>query len=275
MRLGLRTPIPDGTLREKAMFVRRAGFGGIELGPEYNDMPTDDILRELDGTGVGVSAIVGTVKLLDPDPAVRRDGVRREHDRLRVGRDLGASAMVEVPVFGRPRFDDLPAGKSPDDYVREVLIRELQELAPTVEETGVTMLIEPLSRHETRFMNRLEQAAAILDEVGCPGIRILADFYHMNLEERDIASAIRAAGKHIGYVHVVDSNRREPGAGHTDFRSPFGALKSVGYDGWLVIESGIVGVEDGKLLVDIPDQPGETLARARRYVEAIWENAHA
>lgn len=271
MNLGLRTPIPGANLRERVHFARRAGFDGIELGPEYSDIPTETLAREV--SPLRVTAIIGSVRLLDPDPDARREAVQVEKERLRKASDLGATAMIEVPVFGEPLFDDLPTGVHPHAYARETLIRELQEIAPTVEETGVTLLIEPLNRYETRFMNRLEQAAAICDAVGCAGVKILADFHHMNIEERDIAASIRAAGQHIGYVHVVDSNRREPGQGHTDFRSGFDALKSVGYDGWLTIESGILGVEDGELVIEMPDNPEAALRRAREHVSTLWSLA--
>jgi len=271
MNLGLRTPIPGANLRERVHFARRAGFEGIELGPEYSDLPTATLAREV--SPLRVSAVVGSGRLLDPDPPVRRDALRVERERLRMANDLGATALIEVPLFGEPRFHDLPSGTPPHDYARTVFIRQLQELVPTMEETGVTLLIEPLNRYETRWINRLEQAAALCDAVGCPRVKILADFFHMNLEERDVASAIRHAGERIGYVHVVDSNRREPGQGHLDFRAGFDALKSVGYDGWLTVESGILGVENGQLIVEMPANPESALRRARNYVEVLWSLA--
>lgn len=271
MKVGLRTPIPGANLRERVYFARRAGFDGIELGPEYMSVPTATLAQEV--SPLRVTAVVGTVRLLDPDPAVRRDALRVERERLYQANDLGATALIEVPVFGEPRFDDLPRGVHPHAYARDVLIRALRELAPTIEAMGVTLLIEPLNRYETRFMNRLEQAAAICDAVGCPRVKILADFFHMSIEERDVAAAIRSAGERIGYVHVVDSNRREPGQGHTDFRTGFDALKSVGYDGWLTIESGILGVENGALIVETPEHAETALRRSRTHVETLWSLA--
>jgi sugar phosphate isomerase/epimerase len=72
----------------------------------------------------------------------------------------------------------------------------------------------------------------------------MADFFHMGIEEADIAASIRATGQHIVYVHVADSNRLQPGRGHLDFRPGFRALKEIGYDGPLAIECRVDGPYD-------------------------------
>jgi sugar phosphate isomerase/epimerase len=71
----------------------------------------------------------------------------------------------------------------------------------------------------------------LLDEVGEPTFKLLADTFHMNIEEADISASLRQAGERIGYVHIADSNRRAPGQGHTDFRTIFQTLAQIGYCG--------------------------------------------
>jgi sugar phosphate isomerase/epimerase len=83
----------------------------------------------------------------------------------------------------------------------------------------------------------------------------------MQIEERVIADALRKEGQYIGYIHLADSNRLQPGAGHTDFRAGFDALKSVGYDGWLTIESGMSG------------EPEECLRKAGEFIRVLWDTA--
>jgi sugar phosphate isomerase/epimerase len=268
MRLGVRSPLPDGSLNEKAAFLKRAGFEGIELGPEYNHVPSDELLAQLDGTGIAISAIVGCVELLHPDKARRQAALETDKERLRTAKTLGASAVIEVPIFGGPA----PGTQDHAAHV-EILEAQLRELAVVAEETDVTFLIEPLNRYETRFMNRLEQAADICERVHSSRVKILADFFHMQIEERVVSQAIRRAGEYIGYVHVVDSNRFEPGAGHTDFRAGFDALRSAGYDGWLVIESGILAVEDGRLVIQQPLNPDATLRQSGRFLRTLWQVA--
>jgi sugar phosphate isomerase/epimerase len=65
----------------------------------------------------------------------------------------------------------------------------------------------------------------------------LADLFHMNIEESDLAAALRAGGKHIGHVHFVDSNRRPAGLGHIDYAPVVRALADIGYDGYASAEA--------------------------------------
>jgi sugar phosphate isomerase/epimerase len=265
MQLGIRGPIPGTTLREKAEVLKRTGYAGIELGGEWLNQSAEDILAQLEGTGIVVSAITGSIQLLHPDPATRQAALDVDRKRFQMAKALGANAVIEVPVFGSPRFDDLPDGVSPHAYGTHVLVGQLRELVPALEETGVRLLLEPLNRYETRFMNRLEQAVDVIETVGSSHIQILADFFHMQIEERVIADALRLAGKHVGYIHLADSNRLLPGAGHTDFRSGFDALKAIRYDGWLTIESGLKSNDD----------PEGQLIEARNLIAALWNSAAA
>ena len=105
----------------------------------------------------------------------------------------------------------------------------------------------------------MEQGAAIAAEVG-PEIGVMADFFHMGIEEVDIAASIRANRQHLVYVHVADSNRLQPGRGHLDFRPGFRALKEIGYDGPLAIECRVEGPYDEAIR--------ETVALIRREWEA-------
>ena len=101
---------------------------------------------------------------------------------------------------------------------------------------GVTLLFEPLNRYETNLFTTLEGTASGLSFLSLTEVKILADCYHMNIEERDIAAALRAAGSQVGHVHFADSNRRAPGFGHTDFAPIVAALRDMNYDGYVSAE---------------------------------------
>src|ERR1039458_4993819 len=82
VRFGVRTPFPNElTLRERAQLVKRLGYDGIELGAEWLSQPVEAIQEQLAGIGMAVSAIVGSIKLLDVDPQVRAQGVELDRDR--------------------------------------------------------------------------------------------------------------------------------------------------------------------------------------------------
>ena len=101
---------------------------------------------------------------------------------------------------------------------------------------GTTLLYEPINRYETNLINTLGDAATMLAGLATQHVKILADLYHMNIEETNLADAIRAAGPRIGHVHFADSNRRAAGMGHTDFGPIVAALRDAGYAGYLSAE---------------------------------------
>lgn len=99
MKLGVRGPIPGRALREKAEALKRTNFDGIELGSEFLNTTPEEILQQLDGTGIGVSAIVGSIGLLNTNISARRDAIELDKKRLDMAVKLGASGVIEVPVF--------------------------------------------------------------------------------------------------------------------------------------------------------------------------------
>src|SRR5207249_2891422 len=105
------------------------------------------------------------------------------------------------------------------------------------EKKGKMIAIEPLNRFETDFINTCEQAIQMVKEVGSPALSIHLDTFHMNIEEKDPAAAIRRAGKMLGHVHACGSDRGTPGNDHIDWKSIAAALKKVGYKKDVVIES--------------------------------------
>jgi sugar phosphate isomerase/epimerase len=112
----------------------------------------------------------------------------------------------------------------------------LTQLADIAAQRKVTLLYEHLNRYETNLLNRIEDVLPFVKPLGT-NVKILADVFHMSIEEANIAEAIRAAGAHIGHVHLADSNRRPAGLGHTDFKPIFAALKQIGYDGYVSAEA--------------------------------------
>ena len=91
------------------------------------------------------------------------------------------------------------------------------------------------------MLNRVEQAVELCEAIGRPSIKVMGDLFHMNIEEDDLDEAIRQANGHMAHVHLADSNRLQPGAGHTDFAGAFGALRDIGFDGYMAMECGIRG----------------------------------
>jgi sugar phosphate isomerase/epimerase len=240
--------------------VKDLGFDGIELGNEWLDRPVDSLQEELNG--VAVSAIAGSLDLLNTDAVKRAKAIETDRARLQMAQALKADCVIEVPVFGPNRFQDLSPVMNAREAEERLLIAGLKELAGDVERSGITLLLEPCNRKETHFMNRQEQAARIIEAVGSGGIGTLSDFYHMQLEEPSIAGTLARYGRFTRYVHLADGEKRmEPGSLPFDYRPGFGALKKWGYSGWLTMES------------KFTDTPEAALARALKYIRQQWAEA--
>ena len=113
----------------------------------------------------------------------------------------------------------------------------LAELGAYASRYDTVLLYEPLNRYETNLINRLEEGVALLQRAGTTNVKLLADLFHMNIEEQDLAGSIRATGERwVGHVHLADSNRRPAGLGHTDFAPVAAALREVGYAGYVSAE---------------------------------------
>lgn len=263
VRFGVRTPFPhDMTLRERALLVTKLGYDGIELGPEWLNQPLDAIQTEIDGSGAAISAIVGSLQLLNPDPQKRAEAVELDRRRLVMAKGLGADCVIEVPVFGPDRFTDITPVLTPREVEDRLLAAGLKQLVDDVQRTGVTLLLEPLTRKETHYMNLQRHGVEIVQAVASPGIRLLSDFYHMQLEEQDIGQTLAHTGEFTAYVHLADGEKRtEPGSLPFDYRPGFHALKKWNYAGWLTVESGAT------------DNPEAALARALPYLKRQWSEA--
>ncbi len=140
------------------------------------------------------------------------------------------------PVYSAVgRADAVP----PAEYKRQwkVVVKNLKMLVKYAEQRGKQICLEPLNRFETDFINTCDQALKMVKAVGSPALRIHLDTFHMNIEEKDSGAAIRKAGKLLGHVHACGSDRGTPGNDHIDWKPIAKALRAIGYDGDVVIES--------------------------------------
>jgi sugar phosphate isomerase/epimerase len=262
VRFGVRAPFATDDLAARIKLVESLGYDGIELGPEFLDRPVERIQSALAGSRVQVSAIVGSLKLLDPDPAVRRKAIELDRQRLRLAQTLGALGVIEVPAFGPCKFPEEAGKPSPHILEDGLLIEALRALAPDMASTGVAILIEPLTKRETHYMNLQSHGAKVIETADVRGPALLSDFYHMQMEEQDIGRTLATHGGHTAYVHLADgAERTEPGSLPFDYRPGFRALKQHGFHGWLTMEC------------KATDDPPAALKRALAYIKRQWNDA--
>jgi D-psicose/D-tagatose/L-ribulose 3-epimerase len=119
----------------------------------------------------------------------------------------------------------------------KTVVKHLKTLCKYAEKKGVQVCLEPLNRFETDFINTADQALQMVADVGSPALKIHLDTFHMNIEEKDQAKAIRKVGKLLAHFHACGSDRGTPGNDHIDWVPIVKALKGIGYKGDVVIES--------------------------------------
>lgn len=112
----------------------------------------------------------------------------------------------------------------------------MERIAPAAREKGVTLVLEPVNRYESDFINSLDEGACLLERCGFTDCGLMPDVFHMNLEDDRIGESLVRNARWIRYIHLADSNRKAPGMGHLDFREVFRALERIGYEGWASVE---------------------------------------
>jgi len=115
-------------------------------------------------------------------------------------------------------------------------IRCIKTCCQSARDHDVTLLLEPLNRYEIDFLNTVEEAKSLVEKIELDNLGILADTFHMNIEEASMEASLTSVKDMLRHVHVADSNRLAPGMGHLNFERLVNVLKSVGYDGYLTVE---------------------------------------
>lgn len=257
MKLGVQERLLEGeSLEEKFRFATSLGFDGIELQGAGDGKFAErlDELKQARKAGVvmpsvsrGMDHFIG-----DFDEEKRRDAIRNMKTLLSVIVEAGGFGVVtpasygmfsrRLPLLGtsvNSSFMFEPPRSEEED--RAVLLDSLAELGAHAQEVGGVVLLEPLNRYGDHMVNTLADAASLIREIGLPTVRIMADTFHMNIEEADPADSLRRHADLLGHVQAGDSNGREPGAGHYDWNGTLAALEDIGFDGWLVVECRLSG----------------------------------
>ena len=141
-----------------------------------------------------------------------------------------------------------------------MLVEGLAELGAHAEQAGVVAALraaQPLRGPHGQHASR--RRAELIAAAGSPGVRVLADTYHMNIEEDDLCAALRSVAGVLGAVHLSDSNRHQPGTGHVPFAAIVATLRELGFDGVLSVECRLRG------------EPGEAVRACGRYLRALLD----
>ena len=258
--------IPGDTLIAKWEFISSVGYDGIELRGQGDFKFRERLpeLREAQRAGVVLPSVCVIMDhfIGDFDLARRRDAIENMKSLLAVIAEIGGYGAITPAAYGMfsRRLPPFEPPRSPADD-RQVLIEGLGELGEQAVQTGVCVLFEPLNRYEDHMVNSLAAAVELCKAIGLDSVKVMGDFFHMGIEEADLAESIRQAGNYLKHMHLADSNRQQPGLGHTDFKPAFQALKQIGFAGYMALECHLSG------------EPRAALAETARYIRSVYGEA--
>lgn len=214
------------------------GFDGIEIfapsGDHVNRNELGSLLNlhdlRLAAVGTGAGMIVHGHSLCNEDASARQDACEFVKRVIDFGAEFDAPAIIGS-------MQGQAGTNQRRDVALDRLAESLDRLASYADGHGQPLLFEPLNRYETDLVRTLHDGMDLLANVGAGNLQLLADLFHMNIEEADIAVAIRDAAGSIGHVHFVDSNRRAAGFGHMDHGPVARELISSSYQGYASAEA--------------------------------------
>ena len=229
---------PEPVLRALA----GAGYNGVDLLVEGTDA---EVMRPLlSSVGLQVPEIMGQWgyvhsgeerDLTSGDPGVRQRGI----DYARTGIDLAAE--LEAPYFNvcaaQPPVPEVPFPRAPISTLRQNFADSLERICDHAARGNVTVLLEPLNLYEAipGVLTSVFEAIGLIDELGLSNLGIQPDVFHMNISERSIVEALRAAGSRTRVVHMNETNHFQLGTGHADYREIMGALRECAPDACIAV----------------------------------------
>ena len=215
----------------------KAGFEAVEFLFPYA-FDAADIKKRLDDNGLKL--VLHNLPAGDWDAGER--GIACLPDRVAEFRVGVAKAIAYAKVLGVGQLNCLagkvPAGADPA-VLRATFVDNLAYAAKALGEAGLRLLIEPINTFDIPgfFLNRTDQAIAILDDVGAPNAFVQYDIYHAQRMEGELAATVQKHLARIGHVQLADNpGRHEPGTGEINYAFLFAHLDRIGYSGWIGCE---------------------------------------
>ena len=243
MRFGINTflfscPFTNKSTRYFAKF-KEWGFDSVEISIEdFSHIDPKHLTAQLAKHGLvcgSVTPCLGPDKDLRGTPEQQRKGIEFLKQVVDFMGPVEATSMIGVVYSTVGRTDAVPPKEFRQQW--KTVVKNLKEVSAYAEDKGKIIALEPINRFETDFINTCDRGLEMIHDVGSPALKLHLDTFHMNIEEKDQAAAIRRAGKHLGHLHACGCDRGTPGNDHIAWKEIAAALKAIRYQGDVVIES--------------------------------------
>ena len=245
--------VPGNNLKEKFENLEGYGFEGIELWLlDDEDLDLKAKAREINEVAASYNVKPSSVIIAGPASMAPLDSENRVARGTLWKRSVSLAADINAVTFAAVQEEPLSAepimkAPIPTEGEKKLLIDLVKDVGKHAEDVGGILALEPVNRYENHFINRLDQAVDVCNEVGIENVKIMADSCEMNIEEKDISEAIEKAGEYIYHVHIAENNRLLPGYGHINFKSIFSSLKKIGYKRYMALECAVPGKPEEEL----------------------------
>jgi D-psicose/D-tagatose/L-ribulose 3-epimerase len=169
------------------------------------------------------------------------------------------------------------SGEAPSAEEKQRAAEVHQQAADYAAKADVTLAVEYLNRFECYFLNTMAATADFVKRVNKPNYGVLFDTFHAHIEEKDPVGCIAPNIDIIKHVHISENDRGTPGRGHVNWAGTFKALRSAGYDGWLMIEAFGRALPDlaaaTKVWRDLSTSPEEVYTEGLKLIKEQWQAA--
>lgn len=170
----------------------------------------------------------------------RQAGIDHLKRCVDISHELGSPRMGGVIYASWGKI--VGRGRTQEEWDRSV--QAMRTVGAYAAQAGVSIGLEPINRFEGYFLNTTADGIRLVDEIGLPNVDLLLDMFHANMEDLSFYDSIKAAGKRVGHIHANENDRGTPGKGHVDWYDVFTALREIGYNGYLVIESFVPDIKE-------------------------------
>ena len=236
---------PENIL-EKFRYIKEMGFDGFEIDGKLLVNNIEEVKAAIKETGLPVTTACGGYDgwIGDFIEERRLNGLKQIERILEALAEVGGKGIVVPAAWGMFTFR-LPPMTSPRSLNgdRKMVSDSLRVLEQVAARTGTVVYLEPLNRYQDHMINTLADARRYIVENDLKHVQIIGDFYHMNIEEDNLAQALHDNRDLLGHVHIADNHRYQPGSGTLDFHALFEQLRADNYQGYVVYE-GRIRAED-------------------------------
>jgi len=224
-------------LKESIKKIADLGFDGAELAVRNpKNLKVKNVIEiiienKLEVPAIGTGQAYGEegLSFSNPDEVVRKTAVERIKDQIIFASNFEAQVIIGLI---RGKIEDGVNRAEAEEWTIDCL-KKCTEFA---KEYNIRLTLEPVNRYESNFINTLNEGIEFIKRVGASNLGLLADTFHMNIEEVSIYDSIVQAKDYITHVHFADSNRWAPGCGHLDFAKIVQTLKKIDYQGYVSAE---------------------------------------